>query len=166
MAGFLHGRLLEVGFLHGRLLGVGPLGAGSLESAISYLSWGRFLRLGHLLGVGPGDSRPGEGGPMLCMLEGLNGLIIFQRARGSRLGYPWPFTPTVVPEAGWASRLRGGREARSASYLDEPAARSRLRLGAPCLAQISKVGRRESVGACAGPRAGRSPPANHVAFLG
>ena len=88
------GRLLGVGFLHGRLLGVGPLGAGSLESAISYLSWGRFLRLSHLLGVGPGDSRPGEGGPMLCMLEGLNGLIIFRRARGSRLGYPWPFTPT------------------------------------------------------------------------
>ena len=38
---------------------------------------GRFLRLGRLLGVGPGDSRPGEGGPMLCMLEGSNGLIIF-----------------------------------------------------------------------------------------
>ena len=85
-----------VDFLHGRLLGVGPLGAGSLESAISYLSWGRFLRLGRLLGLGPGDSRPGEGGPMLCMLEGLNGLIIFRRARGSRLGYPGPFTPTIV----------------------------------------------------------------------
>ena len=41
-AGFLHGRLLGVGFLLGRLLGVGPLGAGSLESAISYLSWGGF----------------------------------------------------------------------------------------------------------------------------
>ena len=39
--------------------------------------WGRFLRLGRLLGVGPGDSRPGEGGPMLRMLEGLNDLIIF-----------------------------------------------------------------------------------------
>ena len=84
------------GFLHGRLLGVGPLGAGCLESAISYLSWGRFLRLGRLLGVGSGGSRPGEGGPMLCMLEGLNGLIIFQRAGGSRLGYPWPFTPTEL----------------------------------------------------------------------
>ena len=82
LAGFLHGRLLGVGFLHGRLLGVGPLGAGSLESAISYLSWGRFLRLGRLLGVGPGDSRPGEGGPMLCMLEGLNGLIIFEELGG------------------------------------------------------------------------------------
>ena len=56
---------------------------------------GGFLRLGHLLGVGPGDSRPGEGGPMLCMLEGLNGLIIFRRAKGSRNGYPWPFTPTT-----------------------------------------------------------------------
>ena len=56
--------------------------AGSLESAISYLSWGRFLRLGRLLGVGPGDSRPGEGGPMLCMLEGLNGLIIFKEPGG------------------------------------------------------------------------------------
>ena len=91
---FLHGRLPGVGFLHGRLLGVRPLGAGSLESAISYLSWGRFLRLSRLLGVGPGDSRPGEGGPMLCILEGLNGLVIFRRARGSRFGYPWPFTPT------------------------------------------------------------------------
>ena len=53
--------------------------------------------LGHLLGVGP---RPGEGDPMLCMLEGLNGLVIFQRARGSRLGYPWPFTPTVIGSVG------------------------------------------------------------------
>ena len=115
--------------------------AGSWESVLlGPASWSRLsriflgggsLRLGRLLGVGPGDSRPGEGGPMLCMLEGSNGLIIFRRARGSRLGYPWPFTPTVVPEAGWASRLRGGREARSASYLDEPAAGSRLRLGAP-----------------------------------
>ena len=50
---------------------------------------------------------------------------------GSRLGYPWLFTPTVVPEADWASRLGGSREARSASYLDEPAAGSRLRLRAP-----------------------------------
>ena len=33
---------------------------------------------------------------MLWMLEGLIGLIIFQRARGSRLGYPWPFTPTAA----------------------------------------------------------------------
>ena len=35
LAGFLYGRLLGVDYLHGRLLGVGPLGAGSLESAIS-----------------------------------------------------------------------------------------------------------------------------------
>ena len=83
------------GFLHGRLLGVGLLGAGILESAISYLSWRRFLRPGRLLVVGPGDSLPGEGGPMLCMLEGLDGLIICRKARGSRLGYPWPFTPTI-----------------------------------------------------------------------
>ena len=32
---------------------------------------------------------------MLWMLEGSIGLIIFRRARGSRLGYPWPFTPTL-----------------------------------------------------------------------
>ena len=61
----------------GRLLGVGPLGAGFLESAILWFSSGRFLRPGRLPVVGLRDSRPGEGGPVLWMLEGSIGPIIF-----------------------------------------------------------------------------------------
>ena len=61
----------------GRLLGVGTLGAGFLESAILWFSLGRFLRPGRLLVVGLGDSRPGEGGPLLWMFEGSIGLVIF-----------------------------------------------------------------------------------------
>ena len=66
----------------GRLLGVGPLGAGFLESAILWFSSGRFLRPGRLPGVGSGDSRPGEGGPVLWMLEGSIDLIIFEEPGG------------------------------------------------------------------------------------
>ena len=89
MAGFRESAFFMAGFWESVLLG--PASWSRLSR--NFLG-GRLLRLGRLLGVGPGDSRPREGGPMLCVLEGLNGLIIFQRARGSRLGYPWPFTPT------------------------------------------------------------------------
>ena len=34
---------------------------------------------------------------MVCMLEGSNGLIIFRRAWGSRLGYPWPLSRAALP---------------------------------------------------------------------
>ena len=60
----------------GRLLGVGLLMAGFWESAILWLSSGRFLKSGRLPVVGLRDSRPGEGGPVLWMLEGSIGLII------------------------------------------------------------------------------------------
>lgn len=126
LAGFWESAFFMAGFWELVLLG-----PASWSRLSRIFLGGGFLRLGRLLGVGPGDSRPGEGGPMLCRIEGSNGLIIFRRARGSRLGYPWPFTPTVVPKADWASRLSGGREAQAASYLDEPAAGSRLRLGVP-----------------------------------
>ena len=91
LAGFWESAFFMAGFWESVLLG-----PASWSRLSRIFLGGGFLRLGRLLGVGPGDSRPGEGGPMLCMLEGLNGLIIFRRARGSRLGYPWPFTPTLV----------------------------------------------------------------------
>ena len=92
------GRLLGVGVLLGRLLGVGHpvvvLGRGC-------------SRLGRLPGVGFSGSRPGKAAQCSECLEARRPDNFFRRTRGSRLGYPWPFTPTVVPEADWASRWSG-----------------------------------------------------------
>ena len=65
---------------------------------------------------------------MLWILEGSNGLIIFQRARGSRLGYPWPFTltctlpPPLTPLAQlwWRSGRSAGSGMRHAKPLPQP----------------------------------------------
>ena len=122
-----------------------------------------FVRLGRLPGVGFRGSRPGKVAQCLECLEARRPDNFFRRTRGSRLGYPWPFTPTVVPEADWASRLGRISEARSASYLDKPAAGSRPWSGAPPESKSSGVGGREPAGARSGPRAGHWPSANHVA---
>ena len=82
------------------LLGVGPAVA-SPEDCL----WPGCLSL-----VGLSDSRPEEGGPVSWAPQGSAGPLFFLRAKGSRLGYPWSFTPTVVPEAGRASQLKGGNE--------------------------------------------------------
>ena len=71
LAGFWESAFFMAGFWESVLLG-----PASWSRLSRIFLGGGFLRLGRLLGVGPGDSRPGEGGPMLCMLEGLNGLII------------------------------------------------------------------------------------------
>ena len=95
-----------------------------------------LVRLGRLPGVGFRGSRPGKAAQCSECLEARRPDNFFRRTRGSRLGYPWPFTPTVVPEADWASRLGRSREARSASYLDKLAAGSRPWLGAPSWPKI------------------------------
>ena len=63
----------------------------------------------------------GKAAPCLGFSRAGRARNFFRRARGSRLGYPWLFTPTVVPEADRASRRTEGREAWSASYPEEPA---------------------------------------------
>ena len=88
-------------------------GPAFLESALSWHPPKIVLRPGRLLLVGLGDSRPEEGGPVSWALQSSVGPLFFLRAKGSRLGYPLSFTPIVVPEAGWASRLEG--ELRSSS---------------------------------------------------
>ena len=95
-----------------------------------------LVRLGRLPGVGFRGSRPGKAAQCSECLEARRPDNFFRRTRGSRLGYPWPFTPTVVPEADWASRWSGVREARSASYRDKPAARSRPRCRRAALSRI------------------------------
>ena len=77
LAGFWESAFFMAGFWESVLLGP----ASWSRPSRSFLGEG-FLRPGRLLVVGPGDSRPGEGGPMLCMLEGLKGLIIFEELGG------------------------------------------------------------------------------------
>ena len=53
------------------------------------------MRLGRLPGVGFRGSRPGKAAQCLECLEARRPDNFFRRTRGSRLGYPWPFTPTI-----------------------------------------------------------------------
>ena len=114
-----------------------------------------LVRLGRLPGVGFRGSRPRKAAQCSECLEARRPDNFFRRTRGSRLGYPWPFTPTVVPEADWASRWSGVQEARSASYRDKPAAGSRPWSGAPPESKSSGVGGREPRASGRGPATGR-----------
>ena len=55
-----------------------------------------LLRLGRLPGVGSRGRRPGKTAQCSECLEARRPDNFFRRTRGSRLGYPWPFTPTIL----------------------------------------------------------------------
>ena len=77
LAGFWESAFFMAGFWESVLLGP----ASWSRPSRSFL-WEGFLRPGRLPGVGSGDSRPGEGGPVLWMLEGSIDLIIFEEPGG------------------------------------------------------------------------------------